>query len=63
MVSLKKIVKYMSKHPHYNAGVHWLGGVGLGFLLAYPVAREHPVRWGVAFLVLSLLGHLKAAMD
>lgn len=63
MLNLNRIVKYMSKHPHYNAGVHWLGGIGLGFLLAYPLAGQHPVRWGVAFLALSLLGHLKASME
>ncbi len=50
----------MSKYPQYNAIVHALGGIGIGFLLAYPLAGSHPVRWGLAFLGLSILGHLWA---
>lgn len=51
---------FMKKHPEYNAGVHAIGGVGIGILIAYPVAGIHPVRFGIAFLILSLLGHLYA---
>ncbi len=54
-------MNYMAKHPYYNGVVHVLGGIGIGFLLAYPLTGTHPVRWGVAFLILSLLGHVKAA--
>ncbi|MFZ5845423.1 MAG: hypothetical protein ACOY0S_03070 [Patescibacteria group bacterium] len=57
----KRALKYLGQHPHYNAFIHVLAGMGLGFLLTYPVAGTHPVRWGVAFLVISLLGHLWAA--
>jgi len=40
--------------------VHVLGGIGIGFLLAYPVAGVHPVRWGLLFLGLSIAGHVWA---
>lgn len=56
------MLKYMSKRPVYNACVHVVLGIGIGFLLAYSVVGIHPVRWGVAFIVLGLLGHLKATM-
>ncbi len=56
----KKATKYLSKYPKYNAIIHVLGGIGIGFLLAYPVAGSHPVRWGLIFLGLSLIGHLWA---
>lgn len=56
--SRKKAMKYFKNHVEYNAGVHMLGGVGLGILIASPLANPHPVRWGISFLILSLLGHL-----
>lgn len=54
----KQSVKYMARYPYFNALVHILAGMGIGFLLTYPLAGSHPVRWGVTFLVLSALGHL-----
>lgn len=57
----KRMVKFFAKNPHFNSLVHVCAGMGIGFLLTYPVAGEHPVRWGVAFLVLAALGHLWAA--
>lgn len=54
----KQSLKYFSKNPEFNAIVHALGGIGLGVLLANPLAGSHPVRWGIAFLLISLLGHL-----
>ena len=53
----EKIENYMKKHIVYNASIHAIGGLGLGILLASPLFGPHPVRWGVAFLVVSLLGH------
>lgn len=57
----KRMMKYFSKNPHFNGLTHVLAGMGIGFLLAYPLAGAHPVRWGVAFLALGLLGHWWAA--
>ena len=56
----KRAVSYFKEHVEYNAAVHVLGGIGLGILLASPMAFPHPVRWGVALLGLSLAGHLYA---
>ena len=56
----RQIMKYFGKHPSFNSLVHLLGGIGIGFLLTYPVAGNHPVRWGLAFLDLSVLGHVWA---
>ena len=57
---LRRAEKYFSRHTSYNALIHAVAGIGIGFLLAYPVAQTHPVRWGVAFLALGVLGHLWA---
>jgi F0F1-type ATP synthase assembly protein I len=57
----KKLKKYFSKYPLINALIHVCVGVGLGFLLTYPVAGIHPVRWGVVFLTFGLIGHVVAA--
>lgn len=54
----KKLVKYMSTHATYNAGVHLMIGMGIGILAAWPVFLPHPVRWGVGLIALGLLGHL-----
>lgn len=59
----KQTFSYFKKHPVYTALVHLVGGIGLGFLLAYPIAQVHPVRYGIALLVVSLLGHLYAGMQ
>ena len=58
--SLKKAVKYMKDNPVYHASVHSIGGIGVGILVAGPLAGVHPVRWGVAFVVVAVLGHLYA---
>lgn len=55
----KDIMNYFKKHPSYNSVVHILAGIGIGILVARPFAGTHPVKWGVAFLTLSILGHLK----
>lgn len=47
----------------YNAFVHVVVGVGVGMLLTYPLAGDHPVRWGVALLVAGVLGHLYPLMQ
>lgn len=59
----KNAVKYFTKHPDQNAFVHLLLGIGIGFLLTYPVAETHPVRWGALFLLLGAIGHVWAAIQ
>ncbi len=54
---MKKAEVYMKKHPMYNALIHALGGIGIGILIASPVVGIHPVRFGIAFLIASALGH------
>ncbi len=54
---VRRSSKYLSKYPTFNAIIHMLAGVGIGFLLTYPVAGSHPVRYGVAFLALAVIGH------
>lgn len=54
----KKVRTYLAKHVNYNSLVHVIGGIGIGILIASPFTFPHPVRWGVALIVLSLLGHL-----
>jgi len=56
--SMAKPMKYFSKHVMFNSMVHLVGGVGLGFLLANPVAMPHPIRWGVGLIAVSLAGHV-----
>jgi hypothetical protein len=57
---MKKAVAYLKKHPVYSSTVHAIGGIGIGILIASPVAGIHPVRWGIALLIVSLLGHAYA---
>lgn len=50
----------MKKHPAYVATIHAIGGMGIGILIASPVARSHPVLWGITLMVVSLIGHIYA---
>lgn len=59
----KKADKYFSKHVWFNSTVHAIGGIGVGILIASPFANPHPVRWGLALLGISLLGHVYAFID
>lgn len=52
-------MKYFKKHPAYLASVHFIGGVGIGILLARPMG-SHPMRWAAVFIALAILGHLYA---
>ncbi|OGE36913.1 hypothetical protein A3B45_02900 [Candidatus Daviesbacteria bacterium RIFCSPLOWO2_01_FULL_39_12] len=62
MRTLKEIEKYFSNHVRYNSTIHVLAGIGIGILITYPLIGAHPVRWGLAFLVLGILGHLYPLM-
>lgn len=54
--------KYFARRVWENSAAHVLIGMGIGFLLTYPLVGVHPVRWGAAFLLAGLLWHLKAEM-
>ena len=59
MITLyKKVGQYFKNHVMYNSTIHVIAGIGVGILLTYPLAGDHPVRWGVALLALAVLGHL-----
>ena len=60
MKLFKNTMKYFSKYPDQNAFVHILGGIGLGFLLTYPAAGAHPIRWGLIFIGMAVVGYLWA---
>ena len=57
---MKKTIEFMKKHPIYHAVLHSIGGIGIGIIVANSLAGVHPVRWGVALLGLSLMGHMYA---
>lgn len=57
----KTIMDYFGKHVEFNSVVHMLIGIGIGALLTYPVAGIHPVRFGLVFIILGVLGHIWAA--
>jgi hypothetical protein len=54
----QKVMKYFSQHVEYNSFVHMMGGIGIGILITYPLVGEHPIRWAVVFLSVSILAHL-----
>lgn len=58
---LKKMDNYFGKHSYFNASVHFFAGLGAGALVTYPLFGAHPVRWGITFIVISILGHLYAS--
>jgi hypothetical protein len=52
--------KYFEKHPAFNSLIHLIAGIGLGCLLVTPLFDGHTVRWGIALLLIGLLGHIYA---
>jgi hypothetical protein len=56
----QNILKYFSKNPDQNALIHLLGGIGIGLFIAYPVAGIHPVRWGIFFISMAVVGYIWA---
>ena len=56
----KNAEKYFKKHLVFHGLVHFIGGLGLGLLLAQSVFFPHQVLWGASFIILALLGHLYA---
>ncbi|OGH12478.1 MAG: hypothetical protein A2857_02355 [Candidatus Levybacteria bacterium RIFCSPHIGHO2_01_FULL_36_15] len=57
---MKKIEKYFTKHVYANSLTHLAVGLGLGVLLTHTMFDPHPLRFGVLFLGLGLLGHAYA---
>jgi len=58
----RKGLKYFGARPLYCSIVHVIAGIGIGFLLTYTVAGIHPVRWGLVFIGIAILGHLRAIL-
>lgn len=58
----KKISQYFKAHIVYTSTIHVIAGIGIGMLLTYPLAGNHPVRWGMAFITIGILGHLYPLM-
>ena len=57
---MKKGLIYVKKHPMYNATIHAIGGLGVGILIGSSIVGIHPISWGIALIVISLLGHVYA---
>lgn len=53
----RKTNGYFKNHVLFNSTVHVLIGIGIGILFTYPFVGIHPLRWGLGFLVVGLLGH------
>ena len=53
----QKLLKYYSKHPIYAIFVNLIIGLGLGILISRPMGT-HPLRLGIALLVIGALGKL-----
>ena len=61
--SLKKMETFFKRHAAWNAVAHFMIGIGVGFLLSHPTGGIHPVRWGIAFVIVGTLIHLKAMFE
>ena len=57
---MKKAMRFMKKHPTYTASIHAIGGVGIGMLIASPLAGVYPFRFGIVFIIIAALGHIYA---
>ena len=55
---MKKAISFMKKHPVYHAMLHGIGGIGVGMLIVSFIPSMQPVNWGIALVIVSLLGHL-----
>lgn len=49
---------FVKKHPMYNATIHAVGALGVGFILVHYSPGINLVLWGVILIVLSAVGHL-----
>lgn len=55
---MKKAMDFVKKHPMYNATIHAVGALGVGFILVHYSPGINLVLWGVILIVLSAVGHL-----
>lgn len=63
IILYKKALKYFASHPEVNALSHLTAGIGVGILITYPLIVSHPMRWGLLFLGLGLLGYVYAKIQ
>lgn len=56
--SVKRVHDYFSENIWYTKLVYMIGGIGVGIIISGPFAGVHPVRWGLAFILLAALLHL-----
>ncbi|OGG01382.1 hypothetical protein A2Z33_02445 [Candidatus Gottesmanbacteria bacterium RBG_16_52_11] len=56
----KNAMKFFGKYPIQTMLASVLLGIGIGFALTYPVAREHPMRWAGLFALMALVSYLWA---
>lgn len=53
----KKMLKFSKEHPYYTSTIHFIGGVGAGFLLAGYFGLGN-LTWGWILVALAALLHL-----
>lgn len=54
--------KYIKKYPYYMMLASGVMGAGVGMLLTYPLAGQHPVRWGVGLVVAAVVMKVAVVM-
>ncbi len=50
---VRKFIENIKKHPVHGAVGHFLEGVGVGILITRPWVGIHPLRWGVALIIIG----------
>lgn len=56
----KKAIAYFGHHVEFNALTHLIGGIGLGIVIAAPLAYPHPLRWALILLAIGICCHIYA---
>lgn len=54
---LENTIKYLSKHPMFNAMVHLSAGITVGIIIARPFDGGHPVQLAAIFAAITLTGY------
>jgi hypothetical protein len=57
-VNNQNIHKYFVKNPDQYAMIFLLCGIGIGIFVTYPVVGSHPIRWGIFFIILAIVGFI-----